>query len=79
MTPMVRNLGLGPEEGGKFIETSAEAHRHRDAIQLANGRVIPLQCLDEGQRVEILSLVPSGEFVERAPERVSARTFSYQR
>jgi hypothetical protein len=66
---MQRDLGLCPEEGGKFIETSAEAHRHRDAIQLANGCVIPLQHLGEGQRVEILSLVPAGEFVE---ERQSA-------
>jgi hypothetical protein len=52
---MQRDLGLCPEEGGKFIETSAEAHRHRDAIQLANGCVIPLQNLREGQRVEVLS------------------------
>jgi hypothetical protein len=61
---MQRDLGLGPEEGGKFIQTSAEAHRHRDAIQFANGLVIPLQHLHQGQRIEILSLVPAGEFVE---------------
>ena len=61
---MQRHLGFGPEEGGKFIETSAEAHRHRDAIQFANGLVIPLQHLREGQRIEILSLVPAGEFIE---------------
>ena len=66
---MQKGLGLRPEEGGKFIETSAEPYRHRDAIQLANGRVIPLQNLREWQRVEILSLVPAGEFVE---ERQSA-------
>jgi hypothetical protein len=51
---------LCPEDGGKFIETSAEPQRHRDAIQLANGRVIPLQYLCQGQRVEILSLFPAG-------------------
>jgi hypothetical protein len=39
------------------------------AVQLANGFVIPLQNLREGQRVEVLSLVPAGEFVE---ERQSA-------
>ena len=61
---MQRDLGLGPEEGGKFIETSAEVHHHRDAILLANGPVIPLQCLHEGQRVEVLSLVPADEFIE---------------
>src|ERR1700688_697453 len=61
---MQKDLGLCPEEGGKFIETSVDVFRHRDAIQLANGIVIPLQHLHEGQRVEVLSLVPAGEFVE---------------
>jgi hypothetical protein len=65
---MQKDLDLRPEEGGKFIETSIEVLRHRDAIKLANGRVIPLQHLCEGQRVEVLSLVPAGEFVERAAE-----------
>ena len=66
---MQRNLGISPEEGGKFIETSIDVLRHRDAILLANGLVIPLQQLHEGQRIEVLSLVPSGEFLE---ERQSA-------
>ena len=61
---MQKDLGLCPEEGGKFIETSVDLYRHRDAIQLANGLVIPLQRLCEGQRIEVLSLVPAGEFVE---------------
>jgi hypothetical protein len=61
---MQRDLGLCPEEGGKFIETSIEVLRHRDAILLANGLVIPLQHLCEGQRIEVLSLVPVGEFAE---------------
>jgi hypothetical protein len=68
---MQKDLGLCPEEGGKFIETSAKPQRHRDAIQLANGRVIPLQYLCQGQRVEILSLFPAGEFAE---DRQSALT-----
>ena len=63
-TEMQIYLGVCPEEGGKFIETSAEAHRHRDAIQLSNGLVVPLQHLREGQRIEVLSLLPAGEFVE---------------
>ena len=66
---MQKGLGLGPEEGGKFIEISAEPYRHRDAIQLANGCVIPLQYLREGQRVEILSLVLAGEVVEERSGR----------
>jgi hypothetical protein len=61
---MQRDLGLCPEECGKFTKTSAETHRGRHAIVLANGCVIPLQRLCEGQRVEVLSLVPPGEFVE---------------
>ena len=61
---MQRDLGLCPEEGGKFIETSIEVLRHRDAILLANGLVVPMQRLHEGQRVEVLSLVPAGEIVE---------------
>jgi hypothetical protein len=72
---MQRDLGLGPEEGGKFIETSIDVLRHRDAIQLTNGRVIPLQLLCEGQRIKVLSLVPVEELVEEAPERASALTF----
>jgi hypothetical protein len=61
---MQRNFGLGFEEGGKFTQTSIDLLRHRDAIQLANGLMIPLQQLCEGQRIEILSLVPVDEFVE---------------
>jgi hypothetical protein len=42
---MQRDLGLCPEEGGKFIETSIHLYRHRDAIQFANGLVVSLQDL----------------------------------
>ena len=59
-----KSFGVGAEEGGKFIETTAEPYRHRDAIQLTNGSLIPLQHLGEGQRVEILSLAEADEFVE---------------
>jgi hypothetical protein len=72
---MQKDLGLRPEEGGKFIETSAEAHRHRDAIQLASGVVIPLQQLCEGQRIVVLSLVPAAEFVEQHEGAFSELTF----
>jgi hypothetical protein len=61
---MQKDLGLCSQESGTFIETGIEAHRHRDAIQFANGRVILLQRLCEGQRIQILSLVQGGEFVE---------------
>jgi hypothetical protein len=61
---MQRGFSLCPEEGGKFIETSIHLYRHRDAIQFANGSVVSLQDLGEGQRIEVLSLVPAGEAVE---------------
>jgi hypothetical protein len=61
---MQQDFGLCPEESGTFIETGIEAHRHRDAVQFANGRVILLQRLCEGQRIQVLSLVPAGEFVD---------------
>jgi hypothetical protein len=70
-----KDLGVGPEEGGTFIETSADLHRHRDAVQLTNGRLIPLQQLCPGQSVEILSMVPVGEFLETTTERTNALTF----
>jgi hypothetical protein len=67
-----KDLGVGPEEGGRFIETSLDPFRHRDAIQFANGSVISLHHLEGGQRVEILSLTPEGEFVgERQTASVS--------
>ena len=59
-----KEMGVRSEEGATFIQTSAESHRHRDAIQLSNGSVIPLQQLREGQRIEILSLVGAEEPVE---------------
>lgn len=68
---MQRDLRLGPEECGKFIETSLDAYRYRDAIQFANGRVIPLRHLREGQRVKILTLDPVEEFVAHS-QTVSA-------
>jgi len=71
---MRKDLDLRSEEGGKFIETSIDVLRHRDAIQLAKGPVISLQALQEGQRIEVLSLVPAAEFVTD-PECVSALTF----
>ena len=68
-TRMQKDLGVGPEEGGTFIQTSLDEFRHRDAIQFANGSVIPLHHLERGQRVAILSLVPAGEFLEERQSR----------
>jgi len=71
---MQQDLGLCPEERGKFIETSAEVYRYRDAIQFGSGRVIPLQQLCEGQRIVVLSLVPAPEFVEQHDSALSELT-----
>jgi hypothetical protein len=60
---MQKDLDLRPEEDGKFIETSIHLYRHRDAIEFVNGVVASLQDLQEGQRIEVLSLVPAGELV----------------
>jgi len=71
-TRMQKDLRVGPEEGGTFIQTSIDEFRHRDAIQFANGSVIPLHHLERGQRVAILSLVPAGEFLEaRQPHQLT--------
>ena len=58
-----RELGVCSEEGVRFIETSVQVHRHRDAVQFRNGRLLPLQDLHEGQRLEVLSLAGVTEFV----------------
>jgi hypothetical protein len=49
-------FGVEDIEGVKFVQTSAVANTHRDAIQFENGRIAGLQDLPEGLQVEILSL-----------------------
>ena len=44
------------DEGVVFVQTSANVNSHRDAIQFHNGRQVRLQDLNEGLRVEVLSL-----------------------
>ncbi len=73
--PMQKDLDLRPDEGGTFIETSIHVYRHRDAIEFANGAVVSLQDLQEGQRIKVLSLAPLGEPVEERSSEVSALTF----
>jgi hypothetical protein len=59
-----QELGVGPEEEVTFVQLSASAYRYRDGIRFRNGREILLQYLDEGLRVEVLSLASA----ESAPE-----------
>jgi hypothetical protein len=40
----------------EFIQTSADAGRHRDGVRFSNGQEILLQRLAEGQRATVLSL-----------------------
>ena len=51
-----KSLGLAEVEEVTFVELSAEAFSHRDAVCFANGREILLQYLRCGQRVDVLSL-----------------------
>ncbi len=61
-----QELGVGPEEEVTFVQLSASAYRYRDGIRFRNGREILLQYLDEGLRVEVLSLA-SAESVPEVP------------
>jgi hypothetical protein len=54
-----------------FTQLSAQAYAHRDAIRFENGHELLLQFLDEGQRIRILEMDPTGE-AEALPERVEA-------
>ena len=49
-------LNVGSVEEATFVEQSADAFRHRDAVRFGNGREILLQQLAFGQRVLVLSL-----------------------
>jgi len=51
-----RQLGIGDSEEVIFIQTSAEAWRHRDGLRFKNGQEILLQRLRENQRADVLSL-----------------------
>jgi len=48
--------GVGSAEPVIFRQLSAEAHTYRDAVEFNNGVRVRLQELEEGQRVEVLTL-----------------------
>lgn len=48
--------GLAADEEVTFVQLSAEAFIHRDAVRFVNGEEILLQRLQCGQRVDVLSL-----------------------
>ena len=49
-------LNVVSVEEATFVEQSADAFRHRDAVRFGNGREILLQQLACGQRVQVLRL-----------------------
>jgi hypothetical protein len=51
-----QELGLQATEEVTFVQLSAEAFQHRDAVRFGNGRHISLQELPEGVRVRVLKL-----------------------
>ena len=49
-------LGVGETEDVVFTQLSASEYVHRDGVRFRNGRVVLLQRLNEGQRVNVQSL-----------------------
>jgi hypothetical protein len=66
-------LNVGPVEKVTFVEQSAEAYQHRDAVRFGNGREILLQHLECGQGVRVLSLEPAeSEQTRQEAKRMAA-------
>jgi hypothetical protein len=61
-------FGVGASEEVRFVQLSAYAYEHRDAIRFKNGREVLLQWLKCGQHVVVLSLSSVEEEAEH--ERV---------
>jgi len=53
-------LKVSAVENVTFVQLSADAYRHRDAVRFRNGREILLQCLQRGQRLVVLSVESAG-------------------
>lgn len=66
-------FGLDANENATFTQTSAEANQHRDAVRFADGAIMSLQALPEGQAVTVLSL-SAWESVDPGPAEL-VRTF----
>ena len=61
--PLKAQFHAGSCEDVVFTQISAEASQHRDALCFANGAKILLQLLPEGQRLKVLQLSSSEDFV----------------
>jgi hypothetical protein len=64
-----RSLCVGEVEEVTFMQLGIEAFRHRDGVHFSNGQEIPLQRLQCGQRVDVLSLGGGDE--EITPQRTA--------
>jgi hypothetical protein len=61
-----RSCDVGPIEDVRFIQRSTNAYEHRDAIRFANGKVLPLQFLAEGQRAKVMALDGTEAVLDRS-------------
>lgn len=72
-------LNVKASEDVTFVQLSAEPFQYRDAIKFSNGREVLLQRLNEGLRMNVVSLgvteeVPEVKFRATAPAFESANT-----
>ena len=54
-------LGIGSEEEAQFIQLSATAFEHRDALKFSSGRTAKLQELPAGLRMDVVSVADATE------------------
>ncbi len=69
-----KELGVGADEDVVFVELSASAYRYRDGVRFKNGREILLQYLDEGLRMDVLSLASAETPAEPVADDVRVHT-----
>ena len=56
-----KQFGIHSDEEVSFLQTSAAENRHRDAVRFRTGRVLRLQELTVGQRVQVVDLGNSSD------------------
>jgi len=70
-----RSLGVDPVEVVTFVQKSPDAFVYRDAVRFSTGDEILLQCLERGQRVDVLSLCEEEEAQHSEIESNAVATF----
>ena len=61
-----QNIGLPPHTEATFDEISAESFMYRDALRLADGRLLLMQSLPEGIRATVVSLGSNAAMMDEA-------------